>query len=85
MQKNLQYLNLYMNVKLGKYEYIFENNFERLKDIQFLEMPLTIKHCVSDALFELFLKPCIDLENWQKVCENFAQERISDLKIFFDS
>jgi len=82
--ENLQYLNLYMNVKLGKYEYIFENNFERLKDIQFLKMPLTIKHCVSDALFELFLKPCIDLNDWQKVCENFSQERISDLKIFFD-
>ena len=83
--ENLQYLNLYMNVKLGKYEYIFENSFERLKDIQFLEMPLTIKHCVSDALFELFLKPSIELDNWQKVCENFAQDRIADFKIFFDS
>lgn len=83
--ENLQYLHLYMNLKLGKYEYIFENDFERLKLIQHLEIPLTIKHCVTEALFELFVKPCLQITDWRRIKSHFAEERVVQLKVFFDS
>jgi len=82
--ENAIYLEIYLDLTLGNYEFIFQNDYQKLRAIRDLRVPPEIRRQVCEAIYDFILFGLLDTDGWQKAVKKYSNERLSFFDKFFD-
>jgi len=82
--ENAIYLELYLDLTLGNFESIFQNDYQKLRAIRDLRMPPEIRRQVCEAIYDFILFGLLDTDDWKKAVKKYSNERLSFFDKFFD-